>query len=185
QSTSHDGPSDHATSRRRPLACRAMPRALSWWGWGFEDARLDAAALAEAVTATLGFGSTDAEEPARLEDVALRPPRIEVPADDLFSTDPRERIRHAKGRSYLDTVRAFRGRIEHPPDAVAFARGEDDIERVLEWAAGANVAVIPYGGGTSVVGGVEPRVPERFDGAVSLDLGGMDQVLELDPVSRA
>ena len=56
---------------------------------------------------------------------------------------------------------------------------------MLEWAADANVAVIPYGGGTSVVGGVEPRIPGSFDGAVSLDLGALDRVHEVDPVSRA
>ena len=56
---------------------------------------------------------------------------------------------------------------------------------MLEWAADANVAVVPYGGGTSVVGGVEPRIPGSFDGAVSLDLGALDRVLEVDPVSRA
>ena len=56
---------------------------------------------------------------------------------------------------------------------------------VLEWAGAANAAVIPYGGGTSVVGGVEPRVPERFDGAVTIDLGAIDKLREVDEVSRA
>src|SRR5439155_21578801 len=55
----------------------------------------------------------------------------------------------------------------------------------LEWAAGANVAVIPVGGGTSVVGGIEPRVPGRFDGAVSLSLAAFDRLHEVDHVSRA
>jgi alkyldihydroxyacetonephosphate synthase len=160
-------------------------RAKCWWGWGFEDAQLDAAALAPAVGAVLGFASSVAETPPRIEAVELPAPRIEVPAGELFSTAAHDRIAHAKGRSYLDTVRAFRGRVDHPPDAVAFARDEDDVLTVLEWAAAANAAVIPYGGGTSVVGGVEPRVPARFDGAVSLDLGGLDRVLEVDSVSRA
>jgi alkyldihydroxyacetonephosphate synthase len=160
-------------------------RELSWWGWGFEDARLDAASLADAVIGALGFGTRDVERAVRIEDVALRDRRIDVPTDDRFSVDARDRIIHAKGRSYLDTVRAFRGVVEHPPDAVAFARSEADVEWVLEWAAGRNVAVIPYGGGTSVVGGVEPRVPPGFDGVVSLDLHWMDDVLEVDEVSRA
>ena len=71
------------------------------------------------------------------------------------------------------------------PDVVARPRDERDVEALLEWAAGANVAVIPYGGGTSVVGGVEPRIPARFDGALSLDLGALDALLEVDEVSRA
>lgn len=155
-------------------------RRRSWWGWGFEDAQPDASALAESVRATLGFGG-EHEAPARMEDVVLAPPRIQTP----YSTERAHRIAHAMGKSYLDTVRAFRGRVDNPPDAVAFARSEEDVAAVLEWAAGANAAVIPYGGGTSVVGGVEPRVPERFDGVVSLDVSQLDRVLEVDDVSRA
>jgi alkyldihydroxyacetonephosphate synthase len=159
-----------------------MSRRRAWWGWGFEDAKLDPAALAPVVRDVLGFPLPDAiEEPVALESIDLPAPRVETP----WSTDPRERIEHAYGRSFPDTVRAFRGRIDHPPDAVAYARSEDDIERVLEWAASEDVAVIPFGGGTSVVGGVEPRVPGDRLGVVSLDLSHLDQVLEVDPVSRA
>jgi alkyldihydroxyacetonephosphate synthase len=82
-------------------------------------------------------------------------------------------------------VRAFRGQFDHPPDVVARPRDERDVESLLEWCDGAGLAAIPYGGGTSVVGGVEPRVPERFNGAVSIDLAALDQVLEVDPVSRS
>jgi alkyldihydroxyacetonephosphate synthase len=160
-------------------------RRRAWWGWGFEDGKVDARELAPIVRETLGFGGEDVRAPVALQDVALRAPRVEVPAEPPWSTDPRDRIEHALGRSYLDTVRAFTGVVEHPPDAVAFARSEEDVERVLSWAAAEDVAVIPYGGGTSVVGGVEPRVPVEYTGAVSLDLSGMDRVLEVDPVSRA
>ena len=82
-------------------------------------------------------------------------------------------------------MRGFRGQFDFPPDVVARPRGERDVEAVLEWAAAANVAVVPYGGGTSVSGGVQCEVPERFDGAVSLDMGAMDRVLQIDDVSRA
>ncbi|MBI5106854.1 MAG: FAD-binding oxidoreductase, partial [Solirubrobacterales bacterium] len=159
-------------------------RTRTWWGWGFEDAQvLPDRAAAEAIVAQLGFGTADVELPVPVESVRLREPRVETP--EWGSTDPRDRITHAKGRSYLDTVRAFRGRLDHPPDAVAFARTEEDVERVLEWCVAEDVACIPYGGGTSVVGGVEPRVPEEYLGAVSLDLSHLDRVLEVDDVSRA
>jgi len=159
-----------------------MSRRRSWWGWGFEDAKLDPTTLAPVVRDVLGFPLPEAvEEPATLQSIDLPAPRIATP----WSTDPRDRIEHAYGRSFPDTVRAFRGRIDHPPDAVAFARSEEDVEAVLEWAAAEDVAVIPFGGGTSVVGGVEPRVPSDRLGVVSLDLSHLDQVLEVDPVSRA
>ncbi|HMJ35971.1 MAG TPA: FAD-binding oxidoreductase [Baekduia sp.] len=157
----------------------------AWWGWGFEDRKLDPAALAPTVRDVLGFPIGAVEQPVALESIALPEPRVDVPAGAPWSVDPRDRIEHAYGRSFPDTVRAFRGRIDHPPDAVAFARHEDDIEMVLEWAAREDVAVIPFGGGTSVVGGVEPRVPGDRLGTVSLDLSGLDRVVEVDAVSRA
>jgi alkyldihydroxyacetonephosphate synthase len=160
-------------------------RQRSWWGWGFEDAKLDPSGLAGSVGELLGFGGDGVVAPADLGAIDLPAPRITVPAEPPWSTDARDRVEHALGRSYLDTVRAFRGEIEHPPDAVAFVRSEDDVERVLSWAAEEGVAVIPFGGGTSVVGGVEPRVPPEYTGVVSLDVSRLDRVLEVDAVSRA
>jgi alkyldihydroxyacetonephosphate synthase len=158
-----------------------VPRALNWWGWGFEDARPNARDLAPTVIDTLGFGSSEIEQPVALDSIELRPPRLDCP----FETRKLDRMRHAYGRSYVDTVRAFRGNFENVPDTVAHPQSESDIERALEWAASANAAVIPYGGGTSVCGGVEPAVPASFDGVLSLDLSQMNRVLEVDDVSRA
>jgi alkyldihydroxyacetonephosphate synthase len=165
-------------------------RTRSRWGWGFEDAAFTAAQAREAapgIVAALGFGSTEAEDPVPLERVPLPTPRLAPPpgAGPLFDASPLARATHAYGKSYLDTIRAFRGAYEHVPDVVARPRDEREVEAVLEWAADAGAAVIPYGGGTSVVGGVEPRVPERFAGAVSLDVGALDAVAEVDPVSRS
>ena len=163
----------------------AAGRRRAWWGWGFEDAKVDPRALAPLVAQELGFPVGEVEQPAPLGSITLPAPRVPIPAQAPFSVDPRDRVEHAYGRSFPDTVRAFRGRIDHPPDAVAFARSEDDVEHVLEWAAREDVAVIPFGGGTSVVGGVEPIVPREFLGAVSLDLSHLNGVLEVDDVSRA
>src|SRR5204862_300162 len=80
---------------------------------------------------------------------------------------------------------ALRRDFAHPPDVVAFPRTEDEVTAVLDWCTGANAAVIPYGGGSSVVGGVEPAVGARYAGAVSLDLSRLDRVLEVDRTSRA
>ena len=162
-----------------------MSARRAWWGWGFEERKLDPSVLAATVRDVLGFPIGEVEQPVALESIVLPEPRLQVPGGALWSTDPRDRIEHAYGRSFPDTVRAFRGRIDHPPDGVVFARSEDDVEMVLDWAAREDVAVIPFGGGTSVVGGVEPRVPADRLGVISLDLSGLDQVLEVDAVSRA
>jgi alkyldihydroxyacetonephosphate synthase len=160
------------------------------WGWGYEDeqpaideVRAAAAGLAE----HLGFPLREVEQPLPLERVVLAPPRVAPPKAlaDICATDTHARASHALGKSYCDVVRGFRGRFEHPPDFVARPRDEAGVERVLEWCAAERVAVVPYGGGTSVVGGVEPRVGSQFGGAVSLDLSALDRVLEVDHVSRA
>ncbi len=160
------------------------------WGWGYEDQQPSPEELRQAVAGIrshLGFEPAEAEPAVALADVELPPPRLEPPATlaDLCSLDPHDRASHAYGRSYRDIVRAFRGRFDHPPDVVARPAGEDDVRRLLEWCAEARAAAIPYGGGTSVVGGVEPVVGASYAGAVSIDLGRLDRVLEVDPVSRA
>jgi alkyldihydroxyacetonephosphate synthase len=125
------------------------------------------------------------EKPLPLEEVELRAPRLKVPGGfgDLFSDDHYQRVSHALGKAYRDVVRGFYGRFENPPDLVAFPRDESEIEAVLGWAEAEGAAVIPFGGGTSVCGGVEPRTGERA--VVSLDLRRLDRVLEVDPTSLA
>jgi alkyldihydroxyacetonephosphate synthase len=168
----------------------ATTRRRKFWGWGFEDEQPSHAQVEETaagIRAHLGFGHDDVERPARLEDVELPPPRLEAPPAlaHMCSADPYDRAAHAYGRSYRDLVRAFRGRFDNPPDVVAFPADERDVERLLAWCADANAAAIPFGGGTSVVAGVEAAVPERYAGAVTIDLTRLDRVLEVDAVSRA
>ena len=160
------------------------------WGWGYEDQQPDRAGLeatAGEVRSRLGFGGERVEEPVALDAIELASPRIDSPPSlaRLFSAEPHDRISHGLGKAYRDIVRGLRGQVPHPPDLVARPATEAEIEQVLAWCADANVAAIPYGGGTSVVGGVEPRVDEGYGGAVSLDLGALDRVLEVDAVSRA
>ena len=164
-----------------------MARRLKHWGWGYEDQQPPHEQVRDAalgLRAHLGFGEAEVERPVPLEEVALRQPRVEVPEvlAEIAAVDPYARASHALGKAYRDVVRGFRGQFEHPPDAVLSPRDEDELERVLDWAVSDDVAVIPYGGGTSVVGGVEPRELER---AVSVDVKALDRVLEIDRTSRA
>ena len=164
-----------------------MERRLKHWGWGYEDQQPPYEQVRDTalgLRAHLGFGEADVEQPVPLEAVELRPPRLEVPEAlaEIAAVDTYSRASHALGKAYRDVVRGFRGQFEHPPDAVLRPRDEHDLERVLDWASSEEIAVIPYGGGTSVVGGVEPRELER---AVSVDLKALDRVLEVDRSSRA
>jgi alkyldihydroxyacetonephosphate synthase len=169
------------------MAMRSAARQLKFWGWGYEDQQPppdEVAAAAAGAREHLGFEPAEVEQPVRLEDVDLPPPRLEPPAslDAICSLDGYERVTHAYGKAYRDIVRAFRGRIDNPPDVVARPRDETDVERVLDWCASVGAAAIPFGGGTSVVGGVEPR---GLDAAVSVDMRALDRVLEVDHESRA
>jgi alkyldihydroxyacetonephosphate synthase len=165
------------------------PRRRSFWGWGWEDRSPDALALeklARRVSGALG-GELRAAPAPSLEAARVPPSKLEVPAAlAAFCTADREaRIRHTYGRSWRDVYRGFCGDFSPAPDLVAMPRGEEDVAQVLAWAEGARVAVVPYGGGTSVVSGVEPAVGDGYRGSLSLDLSRLDRVLEVDTVSRA
>jgi alkyldihydroxyacetonephosphate synthase len=157
------------------------------WGWGFEDEQQSAENLrgmGPLLRDQLGFEPQEVEEPVPLAQVTLPEPRLEIPAalQDICDTSTHERATHAQGKALADIVGALRGSFPNPPDVVARPREEREIEAVLEWAAGAGAKVIPYGGGTSVVGGIEARFDEP---AISLDLGLLDCLQEVDPVSRS
>jgi alkyldihydroxyacetonephosphate synthase len=135
--------------------------------------------------AWLGGAGAPLTEP-RTEDFELPPPRVAAPASlAFFSASPYDRLTHCCGKSYPDSARLWMRVVEHAPDWVAFPENEADVVAVLDWASRANVAVIPFGGGTSVVGGVEPIVGDRYAASVSLDLERLDRVLEVDRTSRA
>jgi alkyldihydroxyacetonephosphate synthase len=167
-----------------------VPRRLKHWGWGYEDEQPSADELRAAaayIREQLGFGSLEPQQPVALSQLSLPPPRLQPPdaLAPICSSDTYERSLHAYGRSYRDILRAFRGQFDHAPDVVVRPRCEEQVESALEWALSAGAAVIPFGGGTSVVGGVEPRMGDQFAGVVSIDLKGLDRVLEVDPASHA
>jgi alkyldihydroxyacetonephosphate synthase len=162
-------------------------RRLKHWGWGYEDqapSREELRRAAAGIREQLGFGG-EIEDAVPLERVEVRKPRLKAPTGlgDLFSDDRYERVSRTLGKAYRDVVRGFRGEFEDPPDLVALPRDESEIEAVLSWAEAEGAAVIPFGGGTSVVGGIEPRLGDRP--AISLDLRRLDRVLEVDAASMA
>ena len=159
-------------------------RRLKHWGWGYEDQARpweETVAAAAGIRAMLGFGG-EPERPVPLERVELRPSRLESPGG-IFTDERHERAVHALGKAYRDVVRGFRGEFPEPPDLVAFPEDEAGVEEALRRGAGGGAAVIPFGGGPSVCGGVEPRLGDRP--VVSLDLTRMDRVLEVDEASLA
>lgn len=164
-------------------------RELSWWGWGWADRFPNEAGrknLAQGIGAMLGFTGLELLPLPELEAVTLRASRVTVPASlaEFCSAGHRERICHTYGRSYPDILRGFRGDFPSPPDVVATPRSEREVEQILEWAERDGLAVVPVGGGTSVVGGANSDVSGSPNGVVALSLRGLSDVVEVDEVSR-
>ncbi len=161
-----------------------------FWGWGYEG-RGPSEEQIEKIRALLAERfSVDLRAPTpppRIEEIELRRPRVEQPPPlaAICSTAPEDRAGHTYGKSFCDVVRALARDFSRPPDVVAFPRSEEDLVRVLEWCDAAGLAAVPYGGGSSVVGGVEMPPDDACGGTVSIDLGRLDRVLEVDRVSRA
>lgn len=165
-------------------------RRRKFWGWGWEDEGLDRAEqerLAALLAARFDLAELRVGEPPRLEEIELRAPRVRIPASlERFCTaDPHERLSHSYGKSFRDLVRAWRRQYDNPVDVVALPRTEEELEAVLAWCHDHTLAAIPYGGGSSVVGGVEPPRESHCSACVSIDLRGLDRVLQVDRTSRA
>ena len=159
----------------------------SFWAWGLqseEPTDADMLRQAEALSQRFHLPVTPRQIPASA-DLYLPPPRITPPSNlaEICSSEPHDRAFHSYGRSYPDRVNAFNLRFSNPPDVVARPRNEDDIEALLDWCSRRRYAVVPFGGGSSVVGGVQP--PTGYDATVTVDLERMGRVLAVDPTSRS
>jgi len=177
-----------ATLCSNPAAMQ--PRRRKFWGWGWEDAGPNTeqqGRIAMLLAARLGIDVPAVGTPPRIEDVVLRKPRVVPPPAlaALCSTDPYDRAGHTYGKSFRDIVRGFARDFANPPDVVAYPTDERETAAILDWCSGAGIVAIPYGGGSSVVGGVEAPTGDAHAGVVSIDLGKLDRVLEIDRTSRA
>jgi alkyldihydroxyacetonephosphate synthase len=161
---------------------------MRWWGWGREERapRLPRGALsflADTVGVSfrprppVALGAVHLPSLA-LAEATLAKLRAVLGEQDLRS-DRGERVRHAAGKGYCDLVRMRAGAPVGAPDAVAHPRSREQLRALLDVCAKRSVAVVPFGGGTSVVGGLEPLRGEHA-GVISLDLGALDAVLDLD-----
>ena len=165
-------------------------RHRSFWAWGYEDqlpSEADRQVLAQSAAALLGVSVPDASAPPSLSDLKLPPPRLPPPAalSALARVDDHERALHTYGKSFVDQLRAWALDFASPPDMVLLPRSEADVVLALRVCRDAGIVVVPFGGGTSVVGGVECPLPAGARGVASLDLRRLDRVLQVDPISRA
>ncbi len=153
-----------------------------WNGWGDDRISMDLTADANAfMLKHLGRGN--AQNDALLSGVLQGLPASRIKDHPLISTEPFMRLEHAHGQSLPDWIRLRYGTIDRIPDGVAQPQNEDELAQVLTYAQEQNMVVIPYGGGTSVVGHLDiPREESRP--VLTLSMGTMRRLLDLDSTSR-
>ncbi|HEY5943710.1 MAG TPA: FAD-binding oxidoreductase [Solirubrobacterales bacterium] len=158
-----------------------LRRDAKWWGWGDPSVEptLDAEALAvlrerigDLESWPLVRALEDFELPAA---EALPRALVDAVGEANVFSDDEDRLRHATGRGYVDLARLRNGVLENAPDAVLVPTDAEALRRVIDVCAAEGVAIVPFGGGTSVVGGVEP-LRGAHGRVISLDLGALREV---------
>ncbi|CRK53157.1 FAD-dependent oxidoreductase [Rhodococcus sp. RD6.2] len=164
---------------------------MEWDAWGLGEHRKQLSPqILGLLRAALGVDAEQALPPSE-SDVTLRPSALTDAHRDALAwllgaenvhTDDATRLRRAGGKSTPDLLRRKATEPQDAPDAVVMPASHDEVLALLEWCARTGVAVVPFGGGTSVVGGLDP-VRGSFDAVLALDLRRLDALVDLDPVS--
>jgi alkyldihydroxyacetonephosphate synthase len=160
-----------------------------FWGWGYEDELLSEEEennIDKRIAETFQLDSVERIDIPKAEQIELPKSRINPPKSlgSIFSKNQLERLNHSYGKSFPDSARSILGLFPSPPDLIAYPNSEQEITEILDWASSNDIAVIPYGGGSSVCGGVETDVGGDYAGVISLDMKNLNQIIEIDKDSR-
>lgn len=154
-----------------------------WNGWGNENSELTMQlndGLRALLEALVGPGTSLNQ--ATLKEVISNVPTSRLEDHPLIKTDPETRVRHARGQSLPDWLDMHSGNVDTFPDGVAFPESTEQVREVLAYARENNLVVIPYGGGTSVVGHINPVKSSRP--ILTIDMGKMSSLLSIDTESQ-
>lgn len=154
-----------------------------WNGWGDDQNDLDF----ELGTSARNFleqliGKSNPLPEATLEQALAKVPPSRLPEHELYSLDAEDRLRHARGQSLPDWLAMRSGELGPFPDGVAFPGNSDEVQTLLQYAQEQSIDVIPYGGGTSVVGHINPETGGRP--VLTIDMTGMNKLMALDTESQ-
>ncbi len=154
-----------------------------WNGWGNENSELTMElndGLRALLEALVGPGTSLNQ--ATLKEVISKVPTSRLEDHPLIKTDPETRVRHARGQSLPDWLDMHSGNVDTFPDGVAFPESTEQVRELLAYARENNLVVIPYGGGTSVVGHINPVKSSRP--ILTIDMGKMSSLLSIDTESQ-
>ncbi|MEM8532557.1 MAG: FAD-binding oxidoreductase [Chloroflexota bacterium] len=148
-----------------------------WNGWGYTNVDLPVKTTALAfLEKQIGPGHIVPDAP--LEDVVRSVPESRLPDHPLISTDPLERLLHSTGQSLPNWITMRSGRYDAMVDGVAYPTCVDDVKTLLQFGREAQIHIIPYGGGTSVVGHLTPLTAQAP--VLSVDMSRMSELLTID-----
>lgn len=156
-------------------------------GWGYAELAVSQEETHRLIKLMRGFlGTAIAEYKPPATQVDLPAAKVELPKSlrPFASVQDSDRLLCARGRSYPDLVELRHGTLHYAPDAVVYPSSESELDETLEWADRDRLAVIPFGGGSSVVGGVNPAVPPGYNGVITVDLQRINHVADVCPISR-
>lgn len=156
-------------------------RDTRWWGWGDPSEPAELGEAGERMLAERGIVTLEGARAPQMDAVRL-PKAREVPEKVLQAagrenvyTGDEDRVRHANGQNYLDLMALRAGELDHAPDAVIVPEASGQIAGILEACSASGVAVVPFGGGSSVVGGVTPLRGEH-ESVISLDMASLREI---------
>ena len=183
--------SEKSTRRVGPASVKQQ----KWWGWGAEGIQFSFADKPKFAPFVMDVIGVDVTKPApRVAELSsfdlpatqlsdgLRAALVDAIGEDYVVDDDEYRVIHAFGRGVRDLVRVRRGQFGRLPDAVVYPGSEDDVVGIVNAAVAHDAVVIPYGGGSNIVGALE-AVPTETRQVLSIDMGRMNKVLEIDETS--
>jgi len=163
-----------------------------WWGWGEENKTFSLEnrhSFLPYLNKELDLTGDETDARVELNSIGLPACKIQISILEKIKkitgtinvfTDDFERLIHSYGKSYPDLIRVRKGDVTHPPDIVIYPQDEKQISEILQLAHENEIIVIPFGGGTGVVGGVESPWDREV---ISLDMTKMDELIEIDQQS--
>lgn len=172
----------------------SVQESTKWWGWGEEGKRFELDSRPQLFPYLRKYFPLLAQPVVPVphpDDFDIPPSRLhieqlqalsQIMPENIF-TDKMTRLRHAVGKSYHDLLRLRYRQDLHFPDAVVFPHREEEIQELFRWAEAQKVALVPFGGGTSVVGGVEAICSTAQVATVTVNLRGLDKIIAFHPES--